>query len=77
VIDLDCDGQLVPSVESHTDHEFVNITEHIGSAHRAVHVDPPQSRDPSRQMLAALGQLVSTPELCRWIVDEKFGDDGQ
>jgi len=28
-------------------------------------------------MLAAFSQLVSTPALCRWIVDEKFGDDGQ
>jgi fructose-1,6-bisphosphatase/sedoheptulose 1,7-bisphosphatase-like protein len=40
VVDLDGDGQLVPTVESHTDDEFVNITEHIGSAHRAVDVDP-------------------------------------
>jgi hypothetical protein len=40
VVDLDRDGQLVPTIESHTDHEFVNITEHIGSAHRAVDVDP-------------------------------------
>jgi hypothetical protein len=39
-IDLDRDRQLVPTVESHTDDEFVNITEHIGSAHRAVDVDP-------------------------------------
>jgi hypothetical protein len=28
-------------------------------------------------MLASFSQLASTPELCRWIVDEKFGDDGQ
>jgi hypothetical protein len=40
VVDLDRDRQLVPTVESHTDDEFVNITEHIGSAHRAVDVDP-------------------------------------
>jgi hypothetical protein len=40
VVDLDRDGQLMPTVESHTDHEFVDITDHMGSAHRAVDVDP-------------------------------------
>jgi hypothetical protein len=28
-------------------------------------------------VLAPFGQLVSASELCRWIVDQKFGDDGQ
>jgi hypothetical protein len=28
-------------------------------------------------MLASFSQLVSASELWRWIVDEKFGDDGQ
>jgi hypothetical protein len=40
VVDLDCDGQVVPTVEWHSDHEFVNIIERIGPAHRAVDVDP-------------------------------------
>jgi hypothetical protein len=30
-----------------------------------------------RQMLVAFSQLASASELWRWIVDEKFGDDGQ
>jgi hypothetical protein len=77
VIDQDRECQLVPTVESHTDHEFVNIAEHIGYAHGAVDVDPRKSGDPSRQMLAAFGDLVATPDLCCRIVDEKFGDGGQ
>jgi hypothetical protein len=28
-------------------------------------------------MLASFGKLVSASQLWRWIVDEKFGDDGQ
>jgi hypothetical protein len=28
-----------------------------------------------RQMLAAFSNLSSASILCRWIVDEKFGDD--
>jgi hypothetical protein len=39
VVDLYRDSQLVPTMESHTDHEFVNIAEHMGSAHRPVDVD--------------------------------------
>jgi hypothetical protein len=34
VVDHDRDSQLVPAIESHTDYEFVDITEHMGSAHR-------------------------------------------
>ena len=40
VVDLDRDRQLVPTVESHTDDELVDITKNIGSAHRPVHLDP-------------------------------------
>jgi hypothetical protein len=40
VVDLNRDSQLAPAIESHTDHEFVNVTEHMGSAHRPVHLDP-------------------------------------
>jgi len=67
----------VPTVESRTDHEFVNITEDIGSAHGAVYVDPRQSGDPSRQMVTSFRHLASASELCRWLIDHKFGDDGQ
>ena len=77
MVDLDRDSQLVPTIESHADHEFVNVTEHMASAHRAVDVDPRQSGDPSRQMLVSFGQLLSASKLRRWIVDEKFGCDGQ
>ncbi|WP_231740412.1 MULTISPECIES: hypothetical protein [unclassified Mycobacterium] len=63
--------------ESNTDHEFVNIAEDIDPAHRPVDVGLRQSGDPLRQMLASFGQFVSASELLRWIVDEKFRDDGQ
>ena len=63
VVDLDRDGQRVLAVESLTDHKFVNITEHMASAHRAVDVDPRQSSDPSRQMLVSFGQLLAASEL--------------
>jgi hypothetical protein len=77
VIDPDGDGQLVATVESHTDHEFVDVAEHICSAHRSIDLDPRQGSDPPRQMLASISHFASAPELRLRIVDEELGDDGQ
>ena len=67
----------MPTIESHTYHEFVNVAEHMGSTHRAIDVDPRKSPDPSRQMLASFSHFTSASELRLRIVDEKLGDNGQ
>lgn len=77
MIDLHSERQLVPGRQSHSDHDLVGIAERVGLAHCPVRHDPRQSSDPSRQMVMSVRHLTAASELLLWIVDEKFGEDGQ